>query len=98
MRFDESDISRGEIFLKDQGFRWRTAGDLAQTLSQLARRNVESGGDRVHIGFDVLHPVTHDKSGKRRIVIDDLAAFAIEDLPARSKHIDVTYAVAFCLR
>jgi len=61
------------------------AGDLTETFTQLSWGNVEAVGDRVHIGLDVLHPVAHDEGRKRWIVIDDLAAFAIEDLAARSR-------------
>ncbi len=56
---------------------------------------MESLGDERQIGVEVLHLLAEEVAGDGGIVVDEEAAFAVEDLAARSEDGDLADAVGF---
>ena len=53
--------------------------------AQLIGRHVQPGSDLVGIGHQIAFLIAQQQNGKRWIVVDDDAAFAVKDLAARSE-------------
>jgi len=61
----------------------------------LIRGDVEAGGDEWDVGIDVVGLFAEEEAGDGGIVVDNDAAFAVEELAAGGEDGDLTDAVLF---
>ena len=55
--------------------------------------HVQAFGNQVGVGTQVARGITQQQRGERRIVVDDVAAFAVENLAARGENRHIANAV-----
>ncbi len=97
VRLDKRQFIGCNVILQKDGIEaWHCRNPL-QALAQLRRIKMQAGGDAVEIGVDSrLSLIAQQQRRKRRIVVDNDAAFAIENLAARRQ--DGNFADAVHLR
>ena len=95
MRFDEGQLVGRDVVFQEERLISGHRGHALQARAQLIGRHVQPGGDLVGIGVQVAVLIAQQQHGERRIVVDDDAAFAVEDLAARRQDGDLLDAVLF---
>ena len=98
VRFDESQFVGRDVFFEINGRVLRHAGEVADFLAHVFGAHVQTLGDEVGVSVEVAGGVAHHERGEGRIVIDDDAAFAVEDFAAGSEDGHLADTILFRLR
>ena len=78
----KSQLVRRDVFLEIDRLVLRRAGKLAQTLPHFFGIKVQSLRDQIGVSGEIAGGIAQQQSGERRIVVDDDAALAVENLAA----------------
>ena len=95
VRFDERQLVGRDVVFQEQRLVSRNRGHALQARAQFVRRNVQARCDLVGIGVEVAVLIAQQQHGERGIVVDDDAAFAVQNLAARREDGDLLDAVLF---
>ncbi len=93
VRFDEGQLVGSDVVLEEQRLISRHSGHALQAGAQLVGGDVQPSGNLVGIGLEIAVLIAQQQHGERRIVVNDDAAFAVEDLAARRQNGDLLDAV-----
>ena len=95
VRLDEGKFVRRDVVFQKQRLVARDRRHALQARAQFVGRNVQSFGDLVGIDFEIAVLVAQQQHGERGVVVNDDAAFAVEQLAARREDGDLLDAVLF---
>ncbi len=95
VRFDERQFVGRDVVFQEQRLISRYRSHALQARAQLVGRNVQPGRNLVGVGVEVAVLIAQQQHRERRIVVNDDAAFAVENLAARRQHRDLLDAVLF---
>ena len=98
VRFDEGKFVGRNVFFEIDGRILRHANEVADFLPHRVFGHVQALRDEWRVGGEVAGGVAHHQHGGGRIVIDDEAAFAVDNLAARREQRNFADAVVFGLR
>ena len=93
MGLDEGLLILGNVLLQRDGLVLGLAGIASQSSLNLLDGKVQAAGDERNVGLEVFDLVAQQVAGDRGVVIDQDAAFAVEDLAARGAHRLLAHAV-----
>ena len=96
VRLDEGDFVGRHVLLDGDGLVAGLETIVAQRGAKLVEVEVQAFGDQRQVGVDVVALLANEEAGGRRIVVDDQAALAIEELAARCHHGNFADAVLLC--
>ena len=87
LRCDSTNASSAgsDVVFKNDGLELGRVGELLHALANLLRRHAQPFGDSRNILVDVLELIAQEQRGKRGIVVDKSAAFAVENLSTGRK-------------
>jgi hypothetical protein len=92
---DESLLVRGDVLLERDGLIFRGYLEAAEGGVDLLDGDVEASGDERQIGVKVFDLLAEEVTGDGGVVVDEEAAFAVEEFAARSEDGDFADAVGF---
>src|ERR1019366_5294933 len=98
VRFDEGQLVGSNVILEEQRLIPRHCGHALQAGAQLVRRDVKPSGDLVGVGLQIAVLIAQQQHRERRIVVNDDAALAVQDLAARSQDGHLFDAILFSQR
>ncbi len=90
---DEGLLVRGDVLLERDGLVLGASLEAAKSGLDLVGWEVEAGGDQRSIGVDVFDLVAEEIAGDGGIVIDEKAAFAVEEAAARREDRNLADAI-----
>ncbi len=83
MRRDKRLLVRGHVLLDRDGLIAGLGAVVVQRRAQLIEVEIEALGDQRQIGVNILVLLAHQEAGDRRVIVDDEAVLAVEELAAR---------------
>ena len=92
---DEGLLVRGDVLFEWDGLVLGRALEVAEGGLDLVEGEVEAGGDERDVGPVFGHLLAEDVAGGGRVVVDDEAAFTVEDAAARGEDGNLADAVLF---
>ena len=95
VRLNERQFVRRDVVLEKQRLVARNRSHALQARPQFVRRNVQPLGDLLGIHFEIAVLIAQQQHGERRVVVDDDAAFAVQQLAAGRQNGDLLDAVLF---
>jgi hypothetical protein len=92
---DEGLLVGGDVLLERDGLIFRGYLEAAEGGVDLLDGDVEASGDERQIGVEVFDLLAEEVTGDGGVVVDEEAAFAVEEFAARSEDGDFADAVGF---
>ncbi len=93
VRLNEGLLVRRDFLLDGDGLIARGGAEVLHGGAQLVEIEIKAARNHGQIGIDVVVLLAHQEAGNRRIVVDDQAVFAVEELAARRQHGHLANAV-----
>ena len=95
MGFDEGQFVGSDVILQVNRLVLRHGGELANALADIFRVQVQALGDQARIGAQVAGGIPHQKRGEGGIIVDNGAAFTVENLAPGRQNGNIADAVLF---
>jgi hypothetical protein len=90
---DEGLLVGGDVLLERNGLVLRRQLEAAQGCVNLVNRDVQPLGDESDVGVDVFDLLAEEVAGDGGVVVDEQAAFAVEEASARGEDGDLADSV-----
>ena len=95
MRFDKGLFVLSDVFFQKDRLILRHGSEMADTRPHFIRIQMQPLRNHLRVSVEVTGGIAQQQSGKRRVVVDDDASFAVQNLATRRENRHIADAVFF---